>query len=719
MLKRGRDHVGGIEPAILNLLDVFDPHKVGARRFGFLRLVALRDREDPNRLAGAVGQRHRAANDLVGVLGIDAQAYRDVYRLVELGGAQTTVDQKRPAAPDGTVSIEKMAGSVKVTGWDKAEVQVRDGGCRRRAPLRRQRQAHARRDRVRPQPDGRQERPRDLRAGRQLGLDRGLPGLDRRDRSGLVGRVDVGQHQEVGTLEGIGEVGPQGRGAAVAVGLEHGDDPSPATVPTGGEGRGDLGGQVHVVVDERDPARLPTLFEPPVDAPEAGQPGGGRLEADPHLHARPGGTRVAGVVQTGRGTCTGPRRAPCNHRSKPMPSRPARTSAIRVGIGGGAVGERADGSTQRGRDPSSAQTTHGPVVASRKRAKAAWRFSTEPWYSRWSGSMLVTIAPAWACQERAVALVGLDDEPLAVGPRRAVTELGDTATDDEGRIRPPACSTRASMADVVVFPWVPATARDFRWAAMAASRAVRRTTATPRRRASATSGLSSGTAVEMATSSTSSGTLAGSWPTVTVMPIPRNRSSTTESRRSCPRRDGPWRPTRWRWATSPCHRWPPRALPGVESDGSGSEASGAAGSGTGVELHEIGHPVGGVGAGEGVGGGPHGDQATGWSAGVGAPARHARRRARRRAPGWPRRPARGPRHWRSGDPAARSATARAAPGGPPRPARRRWFPGPADEQVGGGEQQIHAVLVADHLVAQPAWGSSAPRPPWRRSRGSR
>jgi DUF4097 and DUF4098 domain-containing protein YvlB len=46
--------------------------------------------------------------------------------------AQTTVDQKRPAAPDGAVSIENMAGSVKVTGWDRSEVQVKgtvgDGG---------------------------------------------------------------------------------------------------------------------------------------------------------------------------------------------------------------------------------------------------------------------------------------------------------------------------------------------------------------------------------------------------------------------------------------------------------------------------------------------------------------------------------------------------------------------------------------------------------------
>lgn len=39
--------------------------------------------------------------------------------------AQAPVDQKRPAAPDGTVSIENMAGTIKVTGWDRAEVQVK------------------------------------------------------------------------------------------------------------------------------------------------------------------------------------------------------------------------------------------------------------------------------------------------------------------------------------------------------------------------------------------------------------------------------------------------------------------------------------------------------------------------------------------------------------------------------------------------------------------
>jgi DUF4097 and DUF4098 domain-containing protein YvlB len=43
--------------------------------------------------------------------------------------AQTSVDQKRPAAPDATVSIENTAGSTKVTGWDRPEVQVKGTVC--------------------------------------------------------------------------------------------------------------------------------------------------------------------------------------------------------------------------------------------------------------------------------------------------------------------------------------------------------------------------------------------------------------------------------------------------------------------------------------------------------------------------------------------------------------------------------------------------------------
>ncbi len=40
-------------------------------------------------------------------------------------GAQTSVDQTRPAASDVEVSIENLSGSVKVSGWTKPAVQVK------------------------------------------------------------------------------------------------------------------------------------------------------------------------------------------------------------------------------------------------------------------------------------------------------------------------------------------------------------------------------------------------------------------------------------------------------------------------------------------------------------------------------------------------------------------------------------------------------------------
>jgi hypothetical protein len=41
-----------------------------------------------------------------------------------LAGAQERVTQSRPAALDGVVSIDNPAGSIRVIGWDKAEVSV-------------------------------------------------------------------------------------------------------------------------------------------------------------------------------------------------------------------------------------------------------------------------------------------------------------------------------------------------------------------------------------------------------------------------------------------------------------------------------------------------------------------------------------------------------------------------------------------------------------------
>ena len=50
--------------------------------------------------------------------------------LPAVAAAQERVNQTRPAPPDGVVQIENAAGSVRVIGWERAEVAVsgtRDG----------------------------------------------------------------------------------------------------------------------------------------------------------------------------------------------------------------------------------------------------------------------------------------------------------------------------------------------------------------------------------------------------------------------------------------------------------------------------------------------------------------------------------------------------------------------------------------------------------------
>ena len=57
----------------------------------FLRLGAASKHRDPQRAAGAVRQLDDAAHHLVGMLGVDAEIYRNLDRLVEFcGGAVFT-----------------------------------------------------------------------------------------------------------------------------------------------------------------------------------------------------------------------------------------------------------------------------------------------------------------------------------------------------------------------------------------------------------------------------------------------------------------------------------------------------------------------------------------------------------------------------------------------------------------------------------------------------
>ena len=73
-------------PTALDLFGQFRPADfVGAGRLGLVDLVALGEDDHAERLADSVGQHDRAADQLVGLLGIDAQAHDDLDRLVELG----------------------------------------------------------------------------------------------------------------------------------------------------------------------------------------------------------------------------------------------------------------------------------------------------------------------------------------------------------------------------------------------------------------------------------------------------------------------------------------------------------------------------------------------------------------------------------------------------------------------------------------------------------
>ena len=82
---------------------------------------------------------------------------------------------------------------------------------------------------------------------------------------------------------------------------------------------------------------------------------------------------------------------------------------------------------------------------------------------------------------------------------------------------PAAMSAAAAIELVVVLPCVPATATVSRSPASSASMRARGHTGIPRRRASTSSGLVSGIAVETTTTS-GSPRLAASWPMCTVMP---------------------------------------------------------------------------------------------------------------------------------------------------------------------------------------------------------
>ena len=168
---------------------------------------------------------------------------------------------------------------------------------------------------------------------------------------------------------------------------------------------------------------------------------------------------------------------------------------------------------------------------------------------------------------------------------------------NDGR-RPASTRTSASIEDVVVLPWVPATATVRRVAVMAASTSARRSTGIPTSLAATTSGLPAGIAVDTATSSAPRRWDA-SWPTETSTPSDRRRSRAEESLRSLPLTWCPMATSTVAMALMPA---PPTPTTWMRS---GRERSS---SGTGVLLGELGNGSRGSGTAQAAGRLGHGRQ---------------------------------------------------------------------------------------------------------------
>ncbi len=252
---------------------------------------------------------------------------------------------------------------------------------------------------------------------------------------GFPRAVDVGDDELVGVDEGVGEVGPEDGDPRVAVRLEDADDPTPAAAARRRERGRDLAGQVRVVVDERRAVRLAPELEAPRDAAEACQGTPDRLEVRTGGHGRsrrPGG--VEGVVAARHGQ---------DERGRAVRTDPQHEAHL-----GTAAGELRDPPGRIRGEPVGRHVTgrdrgRGRIVAADDRdGRGRGEETAERRNEALEGSVVVEVIRldtrhdgdlALQLEERPVALVGLDDEPLPRVPHRPGTDLVDLAADDERR----------------------------------------------------------------------------------------------------------------------------------------------------------------------------------------------------------------------------------------------------------------------------------------------
>src|SRR5690606_29658788 len=78
-----------------------------------LRLLTLGKHRDANGLAGALGQAHRAAHELIGLLRVDTDANDQVYGLVELRTGQR-LDQRQTFREGVALGAVDLCGDLLV-----------------------------------------------------------------------------------------------------------------------------------------------------------------------------------------------------------------------------------------------------------------------------------------------------------------------------------------------------------------------------------------------------------------------------------------------------------------------------------------------------------------------------------------------------------------------------------------------------------------------------
>ena len=208
--------------------------------------------------------------------------------------------------------------------------------------------------------------------------------------------------------------------------LEHDDDALPVAFARRLDRGDDLAGQVRVVVDERDAVALAAELEAAGDAAEPAERAAHRVERHTQLErdgrrARRVLSRCAARAPAARPRRATPRRAPSTNR-RPAPPALVLGHPV-VGIVGEPVGDEPPvGAVPRARP---AATTSS--AADDAHAGHGVEEPLEAVDQRREVTVVVEVVGldvgddrvfGVELEERAVALVGLDDEPLAVVPRQ-------------------------------------------------------------------------------------------------------------------------------------------------------------------------------------------------------------------------------------------------------------------------------------------------------------